>query len=112
MTELRFYSIMKAVNRSTVRLGWVSPSTGITYCGICLRGVVIPQIGAECNICRAQVAKLLDIRSKGDHLQRTWKEAISSPGNSDHLQAAGCVIREVEGRSIRAETEIARKSAR
>ena len=112
MTELHFYSIMKAENPSTVRLGWVSPHTGITYCGICLRAAVTPQVGAECNVCGAQVTRLLDIRAKGDHWQRTWKEAISSAGNSDYLQATGCVIREVEVRSIGAETEIARKSAR
>ncbi|MGA2728440.1 MAG: hypothetical protein ABSE96_11535 [Terracidiphilus sp.] len=79
MTEMHFYSIMRAVNPSAIRLGWVSPSTGITYCGICLRGVVIPQIGAECKICGAHVAQLLDIRARGDDLRRTWKEAISVP---------------------------------
>jgi len=29
------YTIFISVDRRTARLGWISPSTGFTYCGIC-----------------------------------------------------------------------------
>lgn len=64
MTEAHIYSIMKASHSSTVRLGWVSSSTGITYCGICLRAAVRPQVGAECTACGAYVTQLMDLGTK------------------------------------------------
>jgi hypothetical protein len=45
MAELYFYSVMTAVPSGTIRFGWVSATTGITYCGICLRSPVAPQVG-------------------------------------------------------------------
>jgi len=110
MAEMPFYSIMKAVPSRTVRFGWVSSITGITYCGICLRSAVTPQVGAECKVCGAYVAQLLDIGTKGDKWRKTWKDAISVPRDSDDLQATRCVISEIESCSIRTETEVARKS--
>jgi hypothetical protein len=86
MTDLHFYSIMKAANPKAVRFGWVSPTTGITYCGICLRAAVTPQVGATCTVCGAQVAQLLDIRMRGDDWRRTWKEAVAHIGERSGVE--------------------------
>jgi len=111
MTEQYSYAIMTAVRSGTIRFGWVSPMTGITYCGLCLLSAVTPRVGAECKACGARVAQLLDIRTKGDTWRQTWKGAISMLRDVDNLQTAGCVVREVQGCPIETETEIARKSA-
>ncbi|KAA6456698.1 hypothetical protein DYQ86_24885 [Acidobacteria bacterium AB60] len=85
MGELYLYAIMKAENPNAIRFGWVSPITGITYCGICLGAAVTPQVGAQCGVCGAHVAQLLDIRIKGDDWRRTWKDAFTA----DELASCG-----------------------
>jgi hypothetical protein len=83
MAELYFYSVMTAVPSGTIRFGWVSATTGITYCGICLRSPVAPQVGEECKACGARVAQLLDIRAKGD----AWRDLESRRLNAAELRS-------------------------
>jgi hypothetical protein len=104
MAELYFYSVMTSVPSGTIRFGWVSATTGITYCGICLRSPVAPRVGEECKACGARVAQLLDIRAKGDAWRQTWRAAASMLRNSDHLQATRSVVREVQGHPVGTET--------
>jgi hypothetical protein len=86
MTEQYFYSIMKAEHPRTVRFGWVSPMTGITYCGICLRAAVTPKVGAECRVCGAHVAQLLDIKATADTWRSAWREAIAGDADASRAQ--------------------------
>jgi|HubBroStandDraft_2_1064218.scaffolds.fasta_scaffold388981_1 hypothetical protein len=75
MNKSSFFTILVSPNYATVRLGWVSPSTGLTYCGICLRAAVLPEVGAECSGCGALVARLFDLREGPDSIRQAWKEA-------------------------------------
>ena len=78
MAEQQIYLILKASHRVAMRFGWVSSTTGITYCGICLRAPVAAEIGAECCVCGARVAQLVDVRAKRDAWRRAWKEAAEA----------------------------------
>jgi hypothetical protein len=55
MSESHLYTIVLSRNQSTLRFGWISASTGLTYCGICLRAPIRSEIGAECPVCDARV---------------------------------------------------------
>jgi hypothetical protein len=55
------YVILIDRGHTRVRLGWVSVSTGLTYCGICLRAVVTPETGKCCQACGATVAHVFKI---------------------------------------------------
>jgi hypothetical protein len=79
MSELNLYAILTSRDQSTVRLGWVSFCTGLTYCGICLRAPVEPMLGAECRACGAQVSRLFDLCAGNNSVRQAWKDALSLP---------------------------------
>ena len=58
------YALSTNLNRTRSRLGWISASTGVTYCGICLRAPITPQIGSTCVMCGAQVTRIFDLIAK------------------------------------------------
>jgi hypothetical protein len=57
------YTHVILINQGSTRarLGWISQSTGLTYCGICLRSSVTPAIGESCAACGARVALVFTI---------------------------------------------------
>ncbi len=76
MTEIYPYAVLFGKKTPfTVRLGWVSQSTGITYCGICLGAAIASSVGAECPACGARVSQLLDSR-ENIVWKDVWKKAV------------------------------------
>jgi hypothetical protein len=55
------YALSTNIGRTRSRLGWISASTGVTYCGICLRAPITPQMGSICVMCGAQVTRVFDL---------------------------------------------------
>ena len=78
--EINHYAILISSDQATMRLGWVSPSTGLTYCGICLRSPVTPKIGADCHACGARVARTFELYADAYTTKRAWKEASLTSG--------------------------------
>ena len=76
MSESHLYTIVLSRNQSTLRFGWISASTGLTYCGICLRAPIRSEIGAECPVCDARVSHILDLRAAGSSMKQAWREAL------------------------------------
>ena len=89
MSESHVYSIFTSSDRSSVRLGWVSLSTGLTYCGICLRAPVAAEVGAECNACGAQVSRLFDLNAGTDSITQAWREASQPAAMRLELERTG-----------------------
>ena len=87
MTDPHLYPILTSTNPASVRLGWVSFSTGITYCGICLRAEIVPEVGATCSACGAQVAQVLDITARGEAWSSAWKQAFTGECTRKELSA-------------------------
>ena len=75
MSESHLYTIVISRNQSTVRFGWVSASTGLTYCGICLRAPIAPKTGAACSVCDARVL-MFDLRAGGNSMKQAWRDAL------------------------------------
>ena len=80
MSESQLYTIVLSRNQSTLRFGWISASTGLTYCGICLRAPIKPEIGAACPVCDAHVSQILDVRAAGNSMKQAWQEALPPAG--------------------------------
>lgn len=78
MSSEHQYTIFTNVDKTSARLGWISPSTGFTYCGICSRARVMPEIGTECEVCGARVANVLDLSADHGAMQQAWKVAVSA----------------------------------
>jgi hypothetical protein len=76
MSKPGLYTIISCRKLRTARLGWVSPSTGLTYCGICLRAPVTPAIGAECSACGAHVAGLFEMQDGEAAVRHAWRQAL------------------------------------
>jgi hypothetical protein len=76
MTEAQLYTILISRNHSTVRFGWTSASTGLTYCGICLRAQIKPEIGAACPVCDAHVSQILDVRDSAATRKQARRETL------------------------------------
>lgn len=68
-------SIFAGANHARMRLGWVSASTGLTYCGICLRAPVAPEVGADCSACGARIAKIFDFAAPPASIRAAWSSA-------------------------------------
>ncbi|MBB6145050.1 hypothetical protein HNQ77_003006 [Silvibacterium bohemicum] len=75
MRETLVYTILTSADQARARLGWVSTSTGLTYCGICLRAEVTPEVGADCRVCGARVAQVFELSSGPASIRRAWKSA-------------------------------------
>ncbi len=74
LTDIHTHVILISHDTSRARLGWISASTGLTYCGICLRSSVTPETGKSCPACRARVAYVFDYYSSPEALRHAWKE--------------------------------------
>jgi hypothetical protein len=72
MSETNLYSIVAAQDGITVRLGWISSATGITYCGICLRSALQPHVGELCDTCGACVVGVFDPVDGAHAIHRAW----------------------------------------
>jgi hypothetical protein len=66
--ETYAYAILTNRNQTRSRLGWVSFSTGVTYCGICLRAPVEPEVGTTCVICGASVTRIFELAARQPEL--------------------------------------------
>jgi hypothetical protein len=77
MAELYLYSVLFGKKPLSIRLGWISPSTGILYCGICMGAAIASKVGAECPACGARVSQLLDAR---DNIvwKDVWRNAVAT----------------------------------
>lgn len=63
------YVILMNRGHTRARLGWVSASTGLTYCGLCLRAAVTPQLGHSCPTCGAKVAHVFEPGTDSDSMR-------------------------------------------
>jgi hypothetical protein len=77
MSQEHIYTIVTSQTGGAARLAWVSPSTGLTYCGICQRSPVSSRIGARCATCGANVSGFFDLREGGLVMKRAWRKALS-----------------------------------
>jgi hypothetical protein len=55
------------------RLGWISASTGLTYCGLCLRAAITPEMGNSCPACGATVAHVFELGAEPWSLRNAWR---------------------------------------
>jgi hypothetical protein len=69
------------------RLGWISPSTGLTYCGICLRAAVTPEIGESCAACGARVALAFSLSGDPNSIRNACRGLLR--------QTAGWALRDI-----------------
>jgi hypothetical protein len=69
------------------RIGWISHSTGLTYCGICLRAAVTPEIGKSCAVCGARVALVFTIGGDPNSIRNACKGLLR--------QTAGWALRDI-----------------
>lgn len=53
----QIYHVMRKPSTGMQRSGWISPTTGNMYCGICLRGRVEMSLGSRCAICDSRVVR-------------------------------------------------------
>jgi hypothetical protein len=60
-SETNAYALSTNAMQTRSRLGWVSASTGVTYCGICLRAPISPEVGTTCIVCGARVTRTLEL---------------------------------------------------
>jgi hypothetical protein len=77
MNKEHLDTIVISRNLTTVRFGWVSASTGLIYCGICLRAPITPELGSACPVCDARVSQLLDLRGPIKHgIDGGWTDCL------------------------------------
>ncbi len=74
LTDTHEHVILISHDSSRARLGWISASTGLTYCGICLRSSVTPESGSVCPSCRARVAYVFDFSASPEAMRHAWRE--------------------------------------
>ncbi len=84
--EVRLHTIFTSADKSRARLGWVSASTGLTYCGICLRAEVNAVPGTACHVCGARVAQVFEPSTDPASARRAWRAAFSL----NRRQEPGC----------------------
>ncbi len=72
------YAVMTSRNQSTTRLGWKSPSTDEMYCGICMRGVILPEAGAVCPSCGGEVVRTFEVIQGGHPLKKKFSIAVAA----------------------------------
>lgn len=77
MSETTLYSIVAAQDGITARLGWISSSTGITYCGICLRSALLPRVGELCDTCGACIIGVFDPAEGAQAIHYAWSQLSS-----------------------------------
>ncbi|WP_420236877.1 hypothetical protein ACOBR2_14735 [Telmatobacter bradus] len=85
MSETTLYSIVAAPDGHGTRLGWVSSTTGITYCGICLRSSLKPCVGELCESCGACVVGVFDPAAGTQAIRRAWSRVSAPPAPLNQL---------------------------
>jgi hypothetical protein len=85
MSETTPYSIVAAQDGHGTRLGWVSSTTGITYCGICLRSPLKPCVGELCESCGACVVGVFDPAAGTQAIRHAWSRVSSPAAPPNHL---------------------------
>lgn len=85
MSETTLYSIVAAQDGHGTRLGWVSSTTGITYCGICLRSPLKPCVGELCESCGACVVGVFDPAAGTQAIRHAWSHVSASAAPPNHL---------------------------
>jgi hypothetical protein len=83
MMEQHTYVIISNRNRTIARLAWTSPSTGLIYCGICMRATVSLEIGSKCDVCSSTVSRTFSLSEGKNTLKSAWSEAFSPIHSSD-----------------------------
>jgi hypothetical protein len=78
--ELYNYIIVSSRNKTRARLAWRSPVTDLTYCGICLKGVIVPRIGAECAVCQSEVSQIFNLKEGKNAVKSAWQRALDYLG--------------------------------
>jgi hypothetical protein len=79
-------TILTSSDSSRARLGWVSDSTGLTYCGLCLRAPIAPKVGSTCLACGARVAHVVDLFA-GPHTMRQALETLQEKAPKRHARS-------------------------
>ena len=69
------YAVVANRTRSVTRLGWNSPSTAETFCGICMRGVISPESGAVCPSCGGEVVRTFEVLEGGQPFRPARRSA-------------------------------------
>jgi len=87
MSQATLYSIVAAQDGNTARLGWISSTTGITYCGICLRSALQPRVGELCDACGACVVGVFDPTEGLQAIHGAWKffRSAAPPAPAEEL---------------------------
>jgi hypothetical protein len=83
MTQPSLLAIVSNESGTVARLAWISESSGISYCGICLQGQVAPEVNAICSVCDARVSSVFDLASNSRELKQAWIKAFH--GANIHL---------------------------
>jgi hypothetical protein len=55
MLNEQIHYVMRKSSTGLRRRAWISPASGDMFCGVCLRGRVLPELGATCSGCGSQV---------------------------------------------------------
>ena len=78
---------VRDAQKSFVRPCW---STGTeVYCGMCMRGIVQPVVGAVCPICSSTVERILEVAPGGSpKLARKWKNCSIRAEHRDSQSSA------------------------
>ena len=61
----RLYVLVRDPESGYIRSCWSAPSDGALYCGMCMQGVVQPEVGAACPVCDSKVDRVLEIADGG-----------------------------------------------
>jgi hypothetical protein len=70
------YAILEHPQHYARRASW-SGSDGVQYCGICMRGVIQPELGHSCSNCGSQVRQVFEvIRGGSPRNYRAEKRAL------------------------------------
>jgi len=61
----RMYVLVRDPETGYIRSCWSASSDGALYCGMCMQGVIEPQVGASCPACNSKVDRVLEIADGG-----------------------------------------------
>jgi hypothetical protein len=75
MRQPVLYAIVASQDGATARPGWISHTTGISYCGICLGAQVRPVLGDLCSKCGGCVVGVFDATDDFESIRNAWRFA-------------------------------------
>ena len=73
------YSLVASQDGLTARLAWISPSTGIAYCGVCMGAQIRPEVGELCSNCGGCVVSVFDSAASAESIRNAWRSALPAP---------------------------------